>query len=1035
MINDMEISKKDSIVSQFERAVNLYSHHTAIKTRNGLLTYSQLNNWANRIAFDIQKLKTQSFRQGVAILLDRDLSMFSSIIGVLKTGLYFVCLDIANPQNRLEEIVIDSKAGIIITDSCHYLMAKKIVKKIKRPVKILKIEKSKKDNDSNDNPNIHIYSDQDAFLIYTSGTTGKPKGIMHAHKNIVFGVKSFKRHLKYCSSDVFAYFYHPCFVMGVLRMFEALFSGASLVVLSPSDKNINQLKQNKITVWSYVPHFFRNFIDLLGKSEYLSHVRVIALGGAPVTRKDFELFKRHFSTNCLFVNSMGSSEFPRATINVMTKKSDFLGDRVPVGKLLEGVKAEAGFKKQKKERELILRSDFFLSRYWNRNDDEDRLSLLPSRKGIRFKTGDIVKFLADGTIKLLGRKDDQAKIGGQRVELSEIESSLCQHKDVEECVAFIQQDQDGFDQISIFYVSCRPIREESLRSWLVSKLPLFMIPKRFIFLKSMPFLSNGKPDRLALKTLVEKKDTKRKYEPPTSDTQRKIANIWQEVLSVKKIGINDNFFELGGHSLKAMMVVAKMRQKLKKQIELKQIFKNPTVRRLAAEINKASRVSLSIPLAKKKKYYRLSRSQIEFWRFGKENAEMPIFNAPTTLRIRGDLNAEILVKTLTKIVNRQESLRTNFVEIKNEPVQKIRRNAKGNILKIINLKRTPIEQKNNLNSIIEKETARLFNLKSDALFRFNLVKLKNNEFYLILVFHHLIIDRWSVSVFLKELEIIYNCLIKGKEISLESLSIKYKDYADWEYSKENRDILAKQEKYWINQFKDGVLNIKLPSDNINRLIKGNPIGAKSIEIGKIEAEKIRRLCNSQGTTLFSFMFSVFGVFLHKITGQCNILIKTPCANRNNERLNSIMGLFVSIMVLKSNLKKKFKFNDFLKANNRMIIDGLANSNYSYSRLIEKMSRVIDNKNISAEIFFQLFDETGQDLLRLDGINVDIIRNNTDYNHYDLKCIAVRREEKLIVNFFYNKKIFKQETAGRWLDIFYDMLKEIIANPKVKILDL
>ncbi|HRY52563.1 MAG TPA: L-histidine N(alpha)-methyltransferase, partial [Candidatus Portnoybacteria bacterium] len=526
------------------------------------------------------------------------------------------------------------------------------------------------------------------------------------------------------------------------------------------------------------------------------------------------------------------------------------------------------------------------------------------------------------------------------------------------------------------------------------------------------------------------------YAPAETEIQKQLAIVWEEVLGIKDIGINDNFFEIGGNSLNVIQVKSKIKHIINKDIAIRDIFRDPTIKELAKKINEEKdRVfnQNNTKLLKQKKYYNLSRSQVEFWRFNKAEKN-PLLNESLLLKLTGNLNAELFSKALKEVINRHESLRTNFKEIDNEPMQIIRRSAKEDFFKIIDLTNKKHNKKNNLNLIIKGIIEHKFKLESGNLFRLVLIKLKNKESFLIFVFHHLIIDLWSLDIFFRELSVLYNAFTEKRLSPLKPLLIQYKDYANYENSAESKIILESQEKYWLDQFKDGFPIVELPVDKAMGANKKNLVNKESIEINKIAIKKIAQFCGERNVTLFAFMFSVFSVFLYKTTKQRDLIIKTPCTNRNSEELQSLIGLFITIIALRSNLRGKLSFIEALAESNKTVIDGLANSNYSYSRLIEKLKKPIDDKKRSSEIFFQLASKNRINF-KLNGIDIDHLPVYPEHNKFDLKCAIVEQEDRMIISFFYNKNLFKQKTIKKWLSQYGKLLERVISHPTVKISNL
>lgn len=588
------VRSEASIVSQFEKTVDKFPHLIAIKIQGECLTYDQLNRQANHIAhLMLEKGKVSKsgniLDSGVAILFDRNPNLFSSIIGVLKAGSFFVCLNLAYPEERLKSIIDDSGVKIIITDSKHKNLAKNLLGNGSKDEKtVINLDEIGLMVDQ-ENVNMNISSDDDAFLIYTSGTTGTPKGVMHAHKNIIFCDQRMSGYFNYCHEDTFTYFQHPSFIAGIFNMFNAFFNGGTLLVLSAADKDLKHIIcQNNVTIWQYVPSVFRYFVSLLDEKERVGSVRVVILGSAPLGKKDFKLFKRHFSSRCLFANRLGCSEFPLATIHIMSKSSQINGEIVPVGKPLDGVKIEIKDESRGKATagELILKSKYYSCRYWNQPlNKQDKLSVLSQGKGTIFRTGDIVRINRDDDIEYLGRNDFQIKMDGHRIELEEIEINVLQHERVKECAAVVKKDAGGKNYVVVFYVSKRNINPEAVRSFLMKKMPIFMIPRHFVALKDLPLTSNGKVDRKAIGKIEIKNEKKISRSAKYSKTEKVLIGMWKNIFGDGAIDKDDNFFNSGGDSLGIIKLYSRIDSSYPGKIKISDIFSYPTIYKLAKIID------------------------------------------------------------------------------------------------------------------------------------------------------------------------------------------------------------------------------------------------------------------------------------------------------------------------------------------------------------------------------------------------------------------------------------------------------------------
>jgi amino acid adenylation domain-containing protein len=581
---------EQSVPAQFERIAARHADRIAVKTRSHTLTYDALNKVANRVARVLLRQLGES-NKSVALLLDNDAPMIASLLGVLKAGKAYVSLDPSHPLARSSYILEDSQAILIVTDSNNMTVAEGLARPGQSLFNVDEIDCSL----SAENLGLGITPDTLSVVRYTSGSTGQPKGVAQDHRGLLHHyVMHNINGLRICPDDRIA-------TGSIIQdAFNALLAGAAFYPLDLKKDGLAALPDwmahNNITIYFSVPSIFRRFMDTLSEHAKFSNLRLIALRGETVSKADIELYKKHFSDSCILVNRLGSRETGTFRQYFISKETQIAGDLVPAGYpvidkevlLLNNDGTEVGYNQIG---EIAVKSHYLRLGYWRR-PELTKAKFLPDPRGGDegiYLTGDLGRLLPDGCLEYLGRKDFQIKIRGYRVEVVEIEMALRECANVKDAAVIAWDNQAGEKYLAAYVVP----REEpgpkinELREFLRGKLPDYMIPAEFVYLKSLPSI-NGKLDRKALPRPDHKRpDLSYPYVPQRNEVEQKLILIWEEVLGVSPIGVHDKFFDLGGHSLSATRTVSRVLDTFRVEVSLTSLFESPTIADMAAVVTQS----------------------------------------------------------------------------------------------------------------------------------------------------------------------------------------------------------------------------------------------------------------------------------------------------------------------------------------------------------------------------------------------------------------------------------------------------------------
>jgi len=588
-----------SLPARFEDQVRKYPDKIAIKEETHSITYSELNAGANRVAHTILANNGDS-EKPIVVLAGYGSRTIIALMGVLKAGNPFIIVDPSNPQERIKEILEDSQTHIIVADNENYNFALLFENPngLKSVYQIININKIDSNSPSN-NPGKNISPDQVGFIFYTSGSTGKPKGVYNNHRNILYGISISTRFYMNSADDRHLLSTPLSFGASAGSVFGALLNGGTVLPFSLKTHNFvgltQWLIQEEITSCFFIPTTFRHFVKSLTEEDKFPHLRIIRLGGEAIYKNDVDLYKKHFADDCILGVGLSSTDAGGICSNIIDKNTEIPNDIVPVGKPREGIEVllldddhnpvgpnEIG--------EIAVRGRYLPLGYWRR-PDLNKEKYLPDPDGGDRRiclTGDIGRFLPDGTLEHISRKDTMVKIRGLRIEIKEIEATLLGSDLVKDTAVLAQDDRFNEKRLVAYVVRSDDTQPSiiDLREAIAEKLPDYMVPSTFVFLDSLPKTNSGKIDRLALPEPPKGRlISGQEYIAPGNETENKLVRIFEKCLDVQPVGIKDDFFELGGHSLVAIQIITEIEEKLHKSIPMNDFTEALTVEKLTEIID------------------------------------------------------------------------------------------------------------------------------------------------------------------------------------------------------------------------------------------------------------------------------------------------------------------------------------------------------------------------------------------------------------------------------------------------------------------
>jgi len=609
---------------------------------------------------------------------------------------------------------------------------------------------------------------------------------------------------------------------------------------------------------------------------------------------------------------------------------------------------------------------------------------------------------------------------------------------IKKSVVVCSQDPEGENYLTAYYMvsdeKAMEIDENNLVNQLKASIPDYMVPGAFYRLEEFPLTTTGKIDRKALlESTGSQIRSLKEYVPPSEGIETTLANMWKELLKVEKVGVYDNFFVLGGNSLKAIMLTSKLHKELEVKLPLTEVFKTPTIRELAQYIKKASEDKfMPINTEEEREFYPLSPMQNRFFILNQLQSIKTSYNLPSVLTVEGKLEREKLEEAFLQLIRRHESLRTSFMLIGDQPMQRIHKEVNFKIEdhipegmrkqgELASLTIAEPDIKGIINNFV-----RPFDLSQAPLLRVELIKVEEEKHILMFDMHHIISDGTSKRILMKDILNLY----EGME--LPPLSLQYKDFSQWLYSLQGQETIAKQEAYWLDHLKGELSVLNMYTDYPRPPIQSFKGDTIHFFIGKELSQKIRQLIAQTGTTLYMVLLAVLNILLSRYSGQEDIVVGTPIAGRENADFEGVIALFINALPIRNYPRKDKTFSQFLTEVKKNTINAYENQGYPFETLMEKLKV---EKDLSRNPLFDvelvvLNMETPA--LEAQGLTFTPYRHELEVSQVDMAFYVSEYEEEVRVNLMYCTDLFKRKTIEGCITFFQDILSTVVDNQEIKL---
>lgn len=935
-----------SIVARFEKQVATYPHNIAIGTGDLSMSYRHLNELANGLAFRIREV-ADGETGNVGLLLDHGVNAVTGILGVLKSGNTYVPLDPDHPEARILYMLRDADCRIIITDMANGKLADKLARSATN-VTIVSLEDACR---VVDNPGIYVDPRSNAYILYTSGSTGQPKGVIQNNRNVLHFIRVYTNNLHLHEDDRLSLIPTYCFDASVMDIFGALLNGASLWPFDIRRNSIEGMSAwlaiHRISILHTVPTIYRYFTANLA-GQVFDQVRLVVLGGEAVYLNDLTRFKSHFTAEAIFINGYGPTESTVTLQKFLRHSSDLQTKYIPLGRpvpftdvyLLDQSDVEVGIYQVG---EIVYKSEFLAVGYLNNREQTEKVFTKDPVTGVGrvYRSGDLGRRLPTGEIEFVGRKDDQVKHFGQRIELLEIEQCLLGMPGVEEAVVLLRK--AGEDDALVAYVRTAvpsPGKKE-IAAYLQARLPHYMVPRVYKPIDVFPLTATGKINRLALPEVsAEDIRAQRDYQCPETSIEKEVAGIWADILEVSAhtMGVNDNFFEQGGNSLKAIRVLSRINKRYGVQLGAKALFADFTIRALAGQVaNNSGFRSLPLQPLAAQTHYDLSNAQKRLWILHQLFRDQAIHHMHDAYSIKGFVSEEALRYSLEKMVQRHELLRTSFCALGDEVKQQIHTLSGSDELTV-----TDLSQHHDAASVFQSVCAEVFakpfDLEQVPLWRIHLLKLAEDDYVLLVCFHHIIFDGWSKQLFLAELGQWYNHKLQSRSYNPSPLSVQYKDYASWsnQLLKDN-EYAVKLGEYWRRQFE----GVSWPARIGARVTVENGMEIKANHVTVFFDEQLchtlKPYAASRSSSIFCVLMSSVKALLSLYSADKTIIVGTSVAGRILPELEDQLGLYVNLLPLVTVISPSDTLQSLFQKVHYTVNNGLEHQQYPFDTLVEDLN--------------------------------------------------------------------------------------------------
>jgi amino acid adenylation domain-containing protein len=1043
----------------FKDSATRWPDALALATPRVAMTYAELDDISDRVAAEVHRRGVEP-DDIVAIAAPKGWEQVAAVLGVLKAGAAYLPVDPELPPARFEELL--ERAGCRLLLTRPGALAGRSLRQWPEVVEVCADLRS----DGSD-PVAHpgCRPDHLAYVLFTSGSTGTPKGVMIEHAGVVNTVRDLNERFALGPGDRFLGLSSLSFDMSVYDMFGAFGAGGALVLPDPEDVRnpaawVELMRRFDVTLWNTVPMLLTMLVSWMEETGCRSAgaLRLAFLGGDWIPL-DLPARARTLFRDLQIVNIGGATEASICSCFFVVDQVDPSWSNVPYGKPLSGqywriLRPDLSECRAGETGELYIGGVGVGRGYLNDPQRTAESFIIHLHTGQRlYRTGDLGRWMPDGDIEFLGRRDHQVKVRGHRIELGEIEAHAQAYPGVRQAVAVAVGAGAQLDRIVLFIVGTPPDQPDvvQVREFLRARLPRYMVPDRCCVDDALPLTSNGKIDRAGLADRARTLAGTGAPEASQACTasvgaasgarggviEDRVAQLWHDLLGEVAVGREADFFEAGGNSLLATTLAGRIRRSFGVAVSPAFVFGHPSITRMAAALDgiddsdlDQSQTTAAEPA--------LTFGQEQLWYFDKLAGAGRAYQFQASIRLQGDLNVPLLQRSLSAVVARHETLRTTYTDTGAGPRAVV--HSPYDVELVVEDLRTvlPTQRDEALREAMDREIARTFDLSRLPLIRWRLYRTGEHDWTLTEVEHHIVHDGWSVALLWREVEAMYTAWLRGDEPVLPELGQQLGDLAV-QQRRDHQQRSQQLERYWTRQL-DGVSPLELPIARRRPPHQTFEGATRRVVLHPELYRALRRVAREQGCSLYALMLAAYKLLLHRYTGESDISVGSWMANRLRPEAEPLIGMLVNMVVLRDRLDDDDTIVTFLAQVARTAIEAFDHQDAPFHEVVRAVNPRRDpSRNPLVQVCFSFHDSPVPEVT-WPGVQGILTEEHNRSAKFDLNLVVVphaeqrRRDEPrpgvdhLVVVWEYNTDLFDPADVDRMIGHYEQVLRAVVADP-------
>lgn len=1055
-------AQRRAFIEQFCHQAATTPDAPALVTEQAIWSYGELDLQSTRLA---QALLAAGFEPGanrsVGLFIDAQADYVLALLGVAKLGAVFMPLPPNSPPQRLRRSLDIATCRWVVTTAAWAPALEERLATTGQPegLQILQLEEALNRTGADTLPEISIKPTDPAYVMFTSGSTGEPKAILGQQRGLSHFLRWETEEFGLDHRERVAWLAPINFDVSLRDILIPLTLGGSLHIPDLETRQmphrlVRWIAAQALTLVHCVPTVLRLMIRELEQeptADPFPALRHLLVAGEPLYVRDVQAWQAVAGTQTEIVNLYGPSETTLA--KVYNRLGDLTTDLavtkvLPIGRPLPNTNLvivnQGRLCNPGEIGEILIQTPYRSLGYLN-DPQATAAAFVPNpvtqdANDIVYRSGDLGRWLEDGTVECLGRMDGQVKVNGVRIELGEIETVLRDLPQIADAAVTVQNGGDGHNTLVGYYTRSdgvnEPLPEANLSAALGQTLPETMQPHLYVVMAELPRTISGKINRRALPRPEALFYAQHGYAAPEGTTEEQLARIWSDILGFQQISATIHFTQYGGDSLRAIKTVAAIHHHFGVEITLRDFFSEPTVRALAARIDAAQGQAPVTPIPRRPDapHYPASAAQRRLWRLHRMGIAPTAYNLAESFVLEGPLNPGALEAAWRQLIDRHESLRTTFIEHEGEPRQVVHAHIDW-YLERLDLRQHPDPHAESERLFVANRDL-VFDLEQGPLLRALLASLPASPTgqarHLFLVnMHHIISDVWSLSVLVRELSAAYRAHCQGHHADFPALGIGYRDFTAWQEAAMDSDTVGEQRDYWLRQLSAPLPILSLPTDRMRPPVQTFNGDTQRFLLDAELTEQLASLARQQEITRFALWVALVKVLLHRYSGDEDLIVGTPVVGREHPDLEDQVGYYVNMLALRDRVTAHTSFSAFLAQVNQTVTQGLTRQSFPFDALIEALDLQRDMSRspvFDVMVVEQAFEHVD---LHLDGVHLATFGREEDtwkFSRYDMVFHLQTSPEGLVLDLNYNTDLFDAERIARCGEHFLQLARGVVLAP-------